>query len=41
MSTTYRRLYKSKTDKIIDGVCAGGAEYLQIDSNLVRIAWVL
>lgn len=31
------RLYKSRTDKQLAGVCGGVAEYLNIDSTLVRI----
>jgi len=36
-----KRLYKSNTDKKIDGVCAGIAEYFQIDPTLIRLAWAL
>jgi phage shock protein C len=36
-----RRLYKSRTERMIDGVCGGLAEYLGIDPTLVRIAFVL
>ena len=36
-----RRLYKSSTDKKIDGVCAGIAEFFNIDPTLIRLAWVL
>lgn len=36
-----KRLYKSRTDRMIDGVCGGMAEYLGLDATLVRIAWVL
>ncbi|MGB2959593.1 MAG: PspC domain-containing protein [Bacteroidota bacterium] len=36
-----RRLYKSRTERMIDGVCGGLAGYLNIDSTLVRIALVL
>lgn len=31
---------KSKTDRVIDGVCGGLAEYFGIDSLLVRLAFV-
>ena len=31
------RLYRSNSDKIIAGVCGGIAEYLKIDSVIVRI----
>lgn len=34
-------LYKSSTDKKIAGVCGGIAEYFNIDSTLVRLAWVV
>ncbi len=34
------RITKSKTDRIIDGVCGGLAEYFGIDSLLVRLAFV-
>lgn len=36
-----RRLYKSRTDRMLDGVCGGIAEFFNLDSTLVRIAWVL
>ncbi len=35
------RLYKSNQNKIIDGVCAGIAEYFGIDPTLIRLGWVL
>ena len=35
-----KKLYKSSTDKKIAGVCGGIAEYFNIDSTLVRLAWV-
>lgn len=31
-----KRLYKSSTDKKISGVCAGVAEYFDIDPTIVR-----
>ena len=36
-----RRLYKSRADRMLDGVCGGVAEYFSLDSTLVRLAWVL
>jgi len=39
--TVLKRLYKSRKDKMIDGVCAGLAEYLNIDATLVRVLWAL
>jgi phage shock protein C len=35
-----RRLYKSRTDRMIDGVCGGFAEFLGVDSTLVRLGFV-
>lgn len=32
-----KRLYKSMTDKKIAGVCGGIAEYLNVDSTIVRL----
>ena len=36
-----KRLYKSNVDKKLDGVCAGIAEYLNIDPTVIRLLWVL
>jgi len=36
-----KRLYKSRNDKKISGVCGGIANYFDIDPTIVRIAWVL
>lgn len=36
-----KRLYKSKTNRIIAGVCGGLAEYLNVDPTLVRLLCVL
>lgn len=36
-----KRLYKSNTNKMIDGVCGGIAEYFGVDPTIVRLAWVL
>jgi phage shock protein C len=38
---TSRRLMRSVVDSKIAGVCGGIAEYLEIDSTLVRLIWVL
>ena len=35
------KLYKSRTDQKICGVCGGIAEYLGIDSTIVRLITVL
>ncbi|MFO7814526.1 MAG: PspC domain-containing protein [Halanaerobiales bacterium] len=36
-----KKLYRSKKDQIIGGVCGGIAEYFGIDPTLVRLAFVL
>ncbi len=36
-----KKLYLSKTDKKIGGVCGGVAEYFGVDSTLVRLLLVL
>lgn len=38
---TNKRLYRSRTDKQMAGVCGGVADYLGIDPTIVRIVWVL
>ena len=36
-----KKLYCSTKDKKILGVCGGIAEYFDIDSNVIRILWVI
>lgn len=36
-----KRLYRSKKDGMICGVCGGIANYFNIDPTLVRLAFVL
>ena len=36
-----KKIYKSRTDKKIDGVCAGIGEYFDIDPTLIRLVWAL
>ncbi len=35
-----KRLYRSRTNRVISGVCGGIAEYLGMDPVLVRILWI-
>lgn len=35
------RLYRSRTDRVLAGVCGGLAERLHVDPALIRIAWVV
>lgn len=36
-----KKLYRSSSDRMIAGVCAGLGEYLDVDPVLVRVAWVI
>ena len=36
-----KRLYKSRSNRMISGVCAGIAEYFNIDPTVVRLIAVL
>ena len=36
-----KKLYKSETNKMIAGVCAGIGEYLNVDPTAVRVIWAL
>ena len=36
-----RKLYRSKTDRMLGGVCGGLAEYLNTDATMIRVLVVL
>ena len=36
-----KKLYLSDTDKKLCGVCGGIAEYFEVDTTLIRLAWVM
>ena len=38
---TKKRLYRSRADRRVAGVCGGIADYLAVDPTIVRIIWVL
>jgi len=40
-SSPHKRLLRSRNDRMLGGVCGGVAEYLGIDSTLVRILVVV
>jgi len=40
MSNEYKRLYRSVDDRMISGVCAGIADYFNIDPTLIRLLFV-
>jgi phage shock protein C len=39
--TESKRLYRSRDDRMISGVCAGLGEYLGIDPTVVRLLFLL
>ena len=36
-----KKLYRSKSNRMIAGVCAGVAEYLNIDPTVIRVIWAI
>ena len=36
-----KHLYRSSRSKVLAGVCGGIAEYLNVDSVIIRLIWVL
>ena len=36
-----KKLYKSRDNRMISGVCAGIAEYFNMDPTIIHLAWVL
>ena len=36
-----KRLYRSRTQRMLCGVCGGIAEYFNIDPTLIRLVWAL
>ena len=41
MARSIRRLYRSTEESRLAGVCAGLADYLEIDPVMVRLLWLL
>lgn len=35
------RLYRSKKERMLGGVCAGLGEYLDVDPTVIRLVWVV
>ena len=36
-----KKLYRSRTDKVLGGVCGGIADYFQVDPTLIRLLAVI
>ena len=39
--STQKRLYKSPDNRMIEGICGGIGEYLDVDPTFVRIIWLI
>lgn len=37
----YKKLYRSRKNQWLGGVCAGISEYLEIDPLVIRILWII
>jgi phage shock protein C len=36
-----KRLYRSKKDRMLGGVCAGLGEHLDVDPTVIRLVWAV
>lgn len=36
-----KKLYRSRSEKMLGGVCGGLSEYLDFDVTLIRVLWVV
>ena len=41
MSNQYKKLYRSRENRMLGGVCGGLGEYFDIDPTLVRLLFIL
>lgn len=41
MAGEYPKLYRSRSDRKLAGVCGGLGQYLGVDSTIIRLLWVL
>ena len=41
MTTEKKKLYRSRTDSMIAGVCGGLGQYFDIDATLIRLVFVV
>jgi phage shock protein C len=36
-----KRLMRSKTNRMVAGICGGIGEYFGIDANIIRVVWIV
>jgi phage shock protein C len=41
MASNVKKLYRSRTDRMIAGVCGGFGEYFNVDPTIIRLVWAL
>jgi len=41
VESNYKKLYRSTSDKRIGGVCGGLGKYFKIDSNIIRLIFIV
>lgn len=41
MTETYKKIYRSRTDRMFSGLCAGIGHYIGVDPTIVRLIFVL
>ena len=41
MSAEYKKLYRSRNNRVIGGVCGGLGEYLGVDPTAIRLIYII
>ena len=41
MNNDFKKLTRSRTNRMLCGVCGGLGEYLYVDPTVIRILWIL
>jgi len=41
MSTDIKRVYRSRQDRMVGGVCGGLGDYFEVDPTLIRLLFVI
>jgi len=36
-----KRLYRSKKERILGGVCGGLADHIDVDPSIIRLVWIV
>jgi phage shock protein PspC (stress-responsive transcriptional regulator) len=36
-----KRLYRSRNDRIVGGVCGGLAGHIEVDPSIIRLVWII